>query len=224
MILTDERAISAVTAALRWMKLHNVRWQETERKVYSRQYKYAGTTDGLCLVDSCSDEACCRVPFKDRMSIVDWKSSNYLSIGYLFQTAAYENAYEEEHGVDVEDRWILRLGKSEEEAGRFEPWHLTTEDFAEDFAGYLACLSLSNLVDSVEERMKKAKGQVRAIRKVQKETAKALAAEQAKLAKALEKAAAKVVREEEKAKIKILAKEARDAAKQAKINLPMEEK
>jgi hypothetical protein len=172
--------------------------------------------DGRCLVDSCTDEACCRVPFKDRMSIADWKSSNYLSIGYLFQTAAYENAYEEEHGVDVEDRWILRLGKSEEEAGKFEPWHLTAEDFAEDFAGYLACLRLSNLVDAVEERMSKAKGQVRAIRKVQKETAKALAKEQEKLRKAIEKAAAKVIKEQEKQRIKAEAKAERELNKRIK--------
>jgi hypothetical protein len=220
----DERAVNAANSAKNWMDQHNVRWLETEHKIYSKKYKYAGTTDGLCLVDSCSDEACCRVPFKDRMSIADWKSSNYLSIGYLFQTAAYENAYEEENGVDVEDRWILRLGKSEEEAGKFEPWHLTAEDFAEDFAGYLACLTLSNLVDSVEERMKAAKGQVRAIRKVQKETAKALAKEQEKLAKALAKAEAKRLKEIEKHKIREEAKAAREVLKAAKINLPMEDK
>jgi hypothetical protein len=220
----DERAVNAANSAKNWMDQHNVRWLETEHKIYSKKYKYAGTMDGRCVVDSCSDEACCRVSFKDRMSIADWKSSNYLSIGYLFQTAAYENAYEEENGVDVEDRWILRLGKSEEEAGKFEPWHLTAEDFAEDFAGYLACLTLSNLVDSVEERMKAAKGQVRAIRKVQKETAKALAKEQEKLAKALAKAEAKRLKEIEKHKIREEAKAAREVLKAAKINLPMEEK
>jgi hypothetical protein len=220
----DERAVNAANSAKNWMDQHNVRWLETEHKIYSKKYKYAGTMDGRCVVDSCSDEACCRVPFKDRMSIADWKSSNYLSIGYLFQTAAYENAYEEENGVDVEDRWILRLGKSEEEAGKFEPWHLTAEDFAEDFAGYLACLTLSNLVDSVEERMKAAKGQVRAIRKVQKETAKALAKEQEKLAKALAKAEAKRLKEIEKHKIREEAKAAREVLKAAKINLPMEDK
>jgi hypothetical protein len=220
----DERAVNAANSAKNWMDQHNVRWLETEHKIYSKKYKYAGTMDGRCVVDSCSDEACCRVSFKDRMSIADWKSSNYLSIGYLFQTAAYENAYEEENGVDVEDRWILRLGKSEEEAGKFEPWHLTAEDFAEDFAGYLACLTLSNLVDSVEERMKAAKGQVRAIRKVQKETAKALAKEQEKLAKALAKAEAKRLKEIEKHKIREEAKAAREVLKAAKINLPMEDK
>ena len=220
----DERAVNAANSAKNWMDQHNVRWLETEHKIYSKKYKYAGTMDGRCVVDSCSDEACCRVAFKDRMSIADWKSSNYLSIGYLFQTAAYENAYEEENGVDVEDRWILRLGKSEEEAGKFEPWHLTAEDFAEDFAGYLACLTLSNLVDSVEERMKAAKGQVRAIRKVKKETAKALAKEQEKLAKALAKAEAKRLKEIEKHKIREEAKAAREVLKAAKINLPMEDK
>jgi hypothetical protein len=214
---SDDRAVIAANSAKVWMDTHNVRWRETERKVYSKKYKAAGTMDGLCLVDSCTDEACCRVPFKDHLSIADWKSSNYLSISYLFQTAAYEAFYEEEMEVDVEDRWVLRLGKSEEEAGKFEPWHLTAEDFAEDFAGYLACLSLSNLVDSVEERMKKAKGTIRAIKKVQKETAKALAKEQAKLQKAMDKAAAKIAKEAEKVRVKAEAKAAREVLKKEKL-------
>jgi len=94
----DERAVNAANSAKNWMDQHNVRWVVTESKVYSRKHKYAGTTDGLCLVDSCTDEACCRAPFKDRLSIADWKSSNYLSIGYLMQTAAYLQAMMEEFG------------------------------------------------------------------------------------------------------------------------------
>jgi len=213
---SDDRAVNAANSGKAWMDAHNVRWIETERKVYSRKHKYAGTMDGLCLVDSCTDKACCAFQFTNHLSIADWKSSNYLSISYLFQTAAYENAYEEEMEVDVVDRWVLRLGKSEEEAGKFEPWHLTAEDYAEDFAGYLACLSLSNLVDSVEERMKQAKGRIRAVKKVQKETMKALQKEQEKLQKAMDKAETKVAKEAEKVRVKAEAKAARERLKAEK--------
>jgi hypothetical protein len=64
--------------------------------------------------------------------------------------------------------------------------------------------------------MSKTKGQVRAIRKVQKETAKALAKEQEKLRKAIEKAAAKVIKEQEKQRIKAEAKAERELNKRIK--------
>lgn len=176
----DERARNGVMAALGWMHSHNVRWIETERKIYSKKYSYAGTMDGLCRVDSCDDPTCCPTPFKDRLTVADWKTSNYLYIEYLYQTAAYEAAYEEEFGVDIQDRWILRLGK---EDGEFEPWHTTEEDFQEDFEGFLDALSLTRSVHLTEERMK---GQKKAIREAKK------AVKEAK--KEADKAAAKIVK------------------------------
>src|ERR1022692_2948107 len=85
--LTDERAVQAVKAALRWMKTHRVEWLKTEEKIYSRKYEYAGTMDGLAYVDSCGDPACCTESYKHRMCLVDWKTSNHLSTIYCLQTA-----------------------------------------------------------------------------------------------------------------------------------------
>ena len=116
----------------------------------------------------------------------------------------------------ITDRFILRLGKSEEEAGKFESWHSNPSTFEEDFQGYLACLNLTRLVDSVEERMKAQKGSIRAIKKVQRETAKVLAKEQEKLQKAIDKAAAKVLKEAEKIRIKAEAKAERERLKAEK--------
>jgi len=116
----------------------------------------------------------------------------------------------------ITDRFILRLGKSEEEAGKFESWHSTSNTFEEDFQGFLCCLNLTRLVDSVEERMKNTKKTIRAVKKEQRETAKALQKEKDKLQKALDKAAKKVEREAEKQKIKAEAKAAREALKAAK--------
>jgi len=209
----DELATNAANGAKSWMDQHNVRWIETEAKIYSRTYDYAGTMDGLATCDSCQDKACCPEPFKDRLSLIDWKSSNYLNVGYRFQAASYKHAKQEDTGINIVDTWILRLGKNEDEAGKFEPWHLGPEDFTDDFAGFLACLNLTRLVDKVEERMSTQKNYVKSIRKEQKATAKALAKEQEKLAKAIAKAEAKKEREAEKAKIKADAKAAREAAK-----------
>lgn len=233
----DEQAATAAGSGFNWMQAHNVRWEETETKIYSREFDYAGTMDGLATCDSCNDRSCCPEVFKDRLSLIDWKSSNHLKIEYLFQTASYKHAKLEEHpDLNILDTWILRLGKSEEEAGKFEPWHMTPDEYEEDFQGFLACLNLTRLVDSVEERMKSQKSTIRAVKKVQRETAKALAKEQEKLQKALDKAAAKVVKEAEKVRVKAEAKAERERLKAEKktgathrveveqtVNLPLPE-
>lgn len=148
----DERSVSCGLAAFKWMQSHNVRWLRTERKVYSRKYKYAGTMDGLAIVDSCDNPACCHKFFIDQLSLIDWKSSNHLRIEYLYQTAAYQQAEQEEFGKEIRARWILRLGK---EDGEFEAWY--EEDFQTDFLTFLACLDLYRLNKQVDKRMRDAK-------------------------------------------------------------------
>ncbi len=199
----DPRATNAVIAALDWMKAHNVRWKETERKVYSRIHKVSGTMDGLCVVDSCDDPTCCPHEFKDRLTIADWKTSNYLYIEFLFQTAAYEAFYEEEFGVDIQDRWVLRLGK---EDGEFEPWHLEEEDFEDDFAGFIACLELSRIKDGIEARTSQRKAQSKAAKKAARAEAKTAAKAAEKLKKAAEKAEKKVKQLADKVRIQAEAK------------------
>lgn len=216
-IPTDERAANAANGGKYWMDQHRVKWIETETKIYSKRHGYAGTMDGLAYVSSCGDKSCCKEQFVDRLSLIDWKSSNYLKIGYLFQTASYQAAKQEEFpNLKIVDRWILRLGKSDEEAGKFEPWHMGPEDFEADFKGFLACLALTRVVDEVETRMKDQKKRIRAVRKEMKEAAKTIKKEQEKLEKALKKAEEKKKREEEKVRLKAEAKANREAAKAAK--------
>lgn len=145
---TDERAVNCGVAAHDWMTRHNVRWIRTERKVYSRAYRYAGTMDGLALVDSCDDPSCCGRMYHDELALIDWKSSNHLRAEYLYQTAAYQQAEQEEFGSDIKARWILRLGK---EDGKFEAWYET--NFDQDFDAFLACLFLYRAHKGIEKRM-----------------------------------------------------------------------
>lgn len=172
----DERAANCCTAATDWMWRHRVRWIYTERKIYSRKYQYAGTADGLCTMDSCDDQHCCHEPFKDRLSLADWKTSNGLYIEYVMQTAAYEQAIEEESGVEIIDRWVIQLGK---ETGEFNTWHLTQEDFEDDFNAFLLALQLGKVYDKVDERQTDRKKGIRAARKAE---AKAVKEEALKLA------------------------------------------
>jgi hypothetical protein len=149
-IPNDERAVNCGNAAFDWMKKHNVRWLKTEHKIYSRKYKYAGTMDGLALVDACDNPICCGrfSLFLNQCSVIDWKSSNNLRTEYLYQTAAYQQAEIEEYGSAVKSRWILRLGK---EDGKFEPWYET--DFENDFKGFKLCLTLKRQHAMIEKRI-----------------------------------------------------------------------
>jgi Skp family chaperone for outer membrane proteins len=212
----NEKACNAVRAAFSWMIRHHVRWIKTEQKIYSKEHEYAGTMDGTAWTSSCDDPSCCDQAhrFVDHRSLIDWKSSNYLYIEYLYQTAAYQQAETEEYGLEFDDRWILRLGKNEEEAGKFEPWYLDSSTFAEDFAGFLACLNLTKLVEQVTERISVQKKGVRAAKKLQREAQKALDKAEAKAKRAQEKAQLKLDRAAEKERIKADAKRAREEAKQ----------
>ena len=166
----DERAANCCIASLEWMGTHNVRWISTERTVYSREHKCVGTMDGLALVDGCNDPLCCSTPFKDRLSVIDWKTSNALYIEYLFQTACYQHNYEEEIGETIADRWIIRLGK---EDGEFDPWHVEgREPFLQDWRGYYNALQLYKSVHEVEDRVSGIKGIRRAVLKERARVAK----------------------------------------------------
>ena len=157
---SDERAANACIAALSWMHEHDVKWIQTERKCYSRKHGYAGTADGLARVSSCSNKECCPTTFKDRLTLVDWKTSNYLYLEYVFQTAAYQQAIEEETGEQIEDIWIIRLGK---EDGEFEPWHISDTGFISDaLLGFLNALNLYKSVQSIENRISDIKDAKRA--------------------------------------------------------------
>ena len=165
----DSRALNAVNRSLEWMVNHNVRWLSTERKIYSRSYGFAGTMDGLATVDSCSDPKCCPVSFKNHLSIVDWKTSNYLYIEYLLQTSAYKEAYEEETGQTVEDIWIIRLGKEEAEV---ETWHVTNSLADISFQAFYQALQLSRAMEQLESAFDAVKDNRNLAKKEEKEKAK----------------------------------------------------
>lgn len=211
---TDEKAKAAAEAGFVWMQAHNVRWTKTEQKIYSLEFEYAGTMDGEALVDSCDNPACCTEQFKDSLSIVDWKSSNDLHVEYVLQAAgAYCHAEMEEYGEEIQNCFILRLGKNEEEAGKFEPWRIPAKDFPEAFQGFLLCLNLLKLLAAVKGRMATQKKGVREIKKQQRAEQKNRDKEALKAQRALEKAQLKLDRVRERERIKADAKRAREEAK-----------
>ena len=166
----DERSASCCIASIDWMVSHHVKWVHTERKCFSRKYGYAGTMDGLAYVSSCDDPDCCPHKFVDRLSVIDWKSSNGLRISYIFQVAAYRGAYVEEMGAKIEDSWILRLDK---ETGAFDPWHIEGEEqFQEGFKGFLNCLETCRSIEKAEEWVSGVKSGRTAKRRAEEKEAK----------------------------------------------------
>ena len=113
----DERAANGCRACLDWTRAHNVRFLATEQKVFSRLLDISGTLDGKALTDSCEDPKCCPEDFKDRLSLIDWKTSNHLYLEYIMQVGFYWQAELEEHGTVFDDAWVIRLGKEDGEFG-----------------------------------------------------------------------------------------------------------
>jgi hypothetical protein len=194
----NEKSMNCCLAALDWMRNHNVRWLGTERKIFSREYGYAGTMDGLCMVDSCSNHHCCKFQFKDRLTISDWKTSNYLYIEYLLQTAAYMSAYNEEERYTkgdnaklATDRWIIRLGKEE---GDLQTWHAPREDYLPDFQGFALALKLKRQVYALNKRVKDRDAATRASIRAERKAAKEAAELEAKQQRAAEKEQARLER------------------------------
>ena len=160
----DERAANGSIAAIHWMVAHKVRWVSTERKAYSRDHHFAGTCDGIAYVCSCDDRSCCPVPWEgERLSLIDWKTSNALRISYLWQAAAYQHCIESEDEIEILDRWVLRLDK---ETGEFDPWYRSGRAaFEEDFAGFLSALNMYRAMGRAEDWVSEVKAAKTAMRR-----------------------------------------------------------
>lgn len=101
----NEKAIGSINLFLDWVKQHNVKFLINEQPVFSKKYCYAGTLDGVCVVDG-------------KMYLFDLKTSSGIWDEYLIQVSAYKQARIEEFPEEkYEGLIILRVGKDE---GDFE--------------------------------------------------------------------------------------------------------
>jgi hypothetical protein len=153
----DERASNCV-AALDWANRHSVKFLHSERKCFSLKHGVAGTCDAICLTSSCDDIGCCPTPFTDSLTLLDFKTANALYPSFLFQTAIYAEAYQEENPTEkIERRFVLRLGKDD---GEFESWHAAGDElFRDDRDGFLNALALYRSLHKIETRISDSKEQ-----------------------------------------------------------------
>jgi hypothetical protein len=219
--LRTSMARSCFLAALEWCRRHQVEFLHTERKIYSRSYFFAGTTDGIANVTICDDPECCgglddigsRV-----QGIIDWKSSAALRDEYALQAAAYQFAAIEELNLPLTHRFINRLGK---ENGEFESWVCRPSLFTDDLDTFLSCLRLYNSHEKLKARRSAEKAAVKAVIKGQKAAQKAEKVELDRQARLAASDAKKAIREADKAERESVKAEAKLAKQAAKPSLAL---
>lgn len=116
-------ALNAISAYAEFAKHYEIEYIESEPKVYSKLYGYAGTLDLDCIING-------------KRCIVDFKTSNGIYPEAFLQTAAYQQARQEEFGIKYDERWIIRIGKD----GEFET-KVSTE-FDQDIVAFVSALRL----------------------------------------------------------------------------------
>lgn len=129
-LLTDE-AKRGAEAFHKWLDAHKVKLLASERMVFSQEHYYAGTCDIIAEIDG-------------KYCVGDFKTSSGIYPEMRFQTAAYQQAIQEEKGVKVDGRWIIRFDKK---TGEFESKFF--EDFELDFSGFRAALTLHKALQAI---------------------------------------------------------------------------
>ena len=107
----SDKSKNAVQAFLKWEASHDIVWMGSEKKVYSKEYNFAGTIDALAMING-------------KFCIVDFKTSAKIYKEAYVQLSAYAQAIEEIHGRSVDLAVVLRLDKEEEKSqeSAFNPY------------------------------------------------------------------------------------------------------
>lgn len=120
---------NAIEGFLDWSKQHKVKFISSERKIYSRKHKYAGTLDAEAVVDG-------------KATIIDFKTGNALYPESFLQAAAYLSAREEEDKTACEGGIkIIRLAKGDKEKAitPFEVKEVARKEIPNLLKVFLAC-------------------------------------------------------------------------------------
>lgn len=116
---------AGINAFLNWLMMNNVRFEATERIVYSREHDYVGLADAI-------------VDIGGKRYVVDYKTSKGVYNDHRAQVAGYRKAYVEETGEQV-GSIIVHFSK---ETGEVSEYYIGDDDHAADLVAFLACLDL----------------------------------------------------------------------------------
>jgi hypothetical protein len=117
--------------------LSNFRTVETERRIYSRRYRFSGTLDVVIRNDA-------------GLFLIDWKTSKSIYPEFRLQTAAYVAAYEEEFpDQKIEGRYLVRIT----EDGQVEPHFYPRSTLRLDFKAFLGAKALHDRIQQITKKI-----------------------------------------------------------------------
>jgi hypothetical protein len=132
---TDE-AKRGAEAFHSWLDSANIKILASERTLFSQQYYYAGTCDFVAEING-------------QQVVGDFKTGKRIYNETRLQTAAYQQALQEETGAQFAYRLAIRFDK---ENRKFETRKF--EDFELDFTGFNAALALHKTLQKIEKEEK----------------------------------------------------------------------
>lgn len=134
----DDKVLNGVTAFLQWVDEHKVSFVSSERLVYSKRHNYVGHMDAEAIIDG-------------KLCVIDFKTSkkpkcqkcgilcdhNVVYPEWLYQTAAYQKAAQEEGTKYTGPRRIVRFDK---DTGNFDVY--TCRGIQQDYYAFLGALAI----------------------------------------------------------------------------------
>lgn len=144
---TDEKVLNGVTAFLNFVAEHDVQFLASEEIIYSKKHRYVGLFDAIVSLKWNGNK-------KRTIHMGDFKTNNWkedkttgerkptVYNEYRYQVAAYQNAYEEEHGkYFTGGRLVFSFDKDN---GEFHVTELDENptDYKKDVECFLAALTL----------------------------------------------------------------------------------
>ena len=127
---------------MNWVKEYGVKFISSERKVYSKEYRYAGTADFECIIGG-------------KTFVGDIKTSTGIYNEYWFQVSGYQQALEEETKRLYDGQVIVRVGKD----GSFEVQYRYNNDYLENVKAFNGAHALFRRLQTLKDMEKKNKGQ-----------------------------------------------------------------
>lgn len=129
--LKTDQAKKGVEAFHKWIDSHSVEILASEKRLFSKEYYYAGSCDFIARIDGV-------------LGLGDIKTSSGIYPEMRFQTAAYQHAVQEETNRKLDVRWIIRFDKK---TGEFEAKSFYAFDL--DFSGFKAALTLHKTLQAM---------------------------------------------------------------------------
>lgn len=135
-----------IKAFLKWYNANDVKFLETERLIYSREYGYVGRFDCIAEVNG-------------KKTLIDWKTSKDLYSSQLYQVAGYALAYQEEMGEVLDQMCVIQFQKQNNEktgrkAGSFKTFTVDLNLYKSLRATFISCLHVLNAEREMQKLLK----------------------------------------------------------------------